>query len=686
MVWPSYFLIIFLVTLLLVGLVYLQRRFLPVICEKPLSPHQVGPVSTRQSVVGLGLLYLAGAGLVLVITRSLLSQQLPGWDLVLTWFIFVLASALRSIPLDRVAAFWQANAELGLALCLAQFALIGVLASYYSAANLVYFAWLGLFFALLNLWRFRGRIPRIYWVMSLALVVYSYDLNAWWTATIGDDLNFHEIAWLLSEKVTFAELGQYLFNAGGAHGAHTFLSSFLQAVSMKLFGHGSFGWRFSSLYLLAWGLVFYYYFLKSFLDEQVAFLTVALLAFSVYIIDFGKIGYNNLQALFALWLALAATTWALRSKTELSFAVLGTALALCLYVYPVALYVLPLPFLLLAWYEFPVSWPVIKRWALMSAVPLALSFPLFLQPVYWDTKQQGTFLNQPELLQWPLLAFHFGSNLLYALYSFLYSHEQSHFLVYSHVDPVSAAFLLIGFALLLSQARRQRFAIFMLLTYLYFVFFVGASHDRLTPSNTRMFMLLPWYALFTTWGLRWVTGRLFGSRPAISVIAQFILVVVIAGANLYQGYDQAYRRYASEHYIETLFLRINDSIYQAEPEKPKNYFFLLDADWSEMGLRNYQYIYPSMAWAQFYSLTLEAPQLPVTHQALLAERETIIIISPFLNPQHADWPQLLGLQLEQLGKVRCDVFTPDGLNFRFYLYHSPDLPQACPPTAKTPQN
>ncbi len=676
--WPSYFLYILIATLLLLVLLFFQRRLAVAIHEQPLAPIAFGKISLLQSRIGLLLFIAAGIGMALVIFRSLTGERLPGWDLVLTWLLFMVAAALRSVPLQAITSAWREQGAVGLALAWAHLSLVGVLASYYAASNLFYFAVLGLLFSLVNLWHFRARIPRIFWVMSLALLAYTYNINAWWTAVIGDDLNFHELAWRMAEQVTFSELGQLLFNAGGAHGSHTFLSSFLQAISMKFFGHGSFGWRFSNLYLLSWGILFYYFFLKSFIEERIAILAVFFLAFSLYIISFGKIGYNNLQALFALLFVFAATAWALRSKSELSFAVLGSGLALCLYVYPAALYILPLPLLLLAMHEFPLSWPVIKRWLLMLAVPAALSFPLFLQPIYWDTKQQGTFTNQPALMELPNLIRHFASNLLYSFYSFVYVHDGTHYLVYSYLDPLSAVFLLLGFILLLYQARRQRFAIFMLLAYLFFLFTVGASHDRRLPPTTRMFLLLPWFVLFTAWGLRWVTQRFEKSWPRAAILFQAIILLCVAALNLYQGNRQSYAHFASRHQIETLFLRVAENIYKADPDRPKNYTFLLDQDWSEEGLRIYLHLYPYMARAQYSRVRLDIPEIPTHYWLKLAERDTVVIISPFMNPDHSAWPGLLGKQLERLGKVRCEVRSPDGANFRFLLYHSPDLPQACP--------
>jgi 4-amino-4-deoxy-L-arabinose transferase-like glycosyltransferase len=114
---------------------------------------------------------------------------------------------------------------------------------------------------------------------------------------------------------------------------------------MKLFDNRNFGWRFSNPFLMACSLPFFYYFFKAFVSQRIALMAVILLGFSHYLLSFSKIGYNNLQALFATGLVLASLTWALQSMKPIAFSATGLVMGLCFYIYPAALYVVPLPVL-----------------------------------------------------------------------------------------------------------------------------------------------------------------------------------------------------------------------------------------------------------------------------------------------------------------------------------------------------
>jgi hypothetical protein len=176
-------------------------------------------------------------------------------------------------------------------------------------------------------------------------------------------------------------------------------------------------------------------------------------------------------------------------------------------------YVLPLPALLLWMYDRPRTRVSQRRW-LVAGAALALGvFPLVLQPGYWQSKIAGTIFYNAELTGSAFgLGQHVIDNLLYAPLAFLYTVEESHFVVSSYIDPLSGALVLIGLADALYQGRRQRFGRFALLAFGLLLLLVGVSHDRGAPSTTRMFMLLPWYALFTALGLAWLMARLKASR------------------------------------------------------------------------------------------------------------------------------------------------------------------------------
>jgi hypothetical protein len=674
---PSYFLVIIGCFLALAVIMFFMRRRPVLVLENPLTFFENLQVNPSQMRIGYSLLIASGLGMIGVIIWSLIRQQWPGWDLVIVWLLYLSGWALHAVPLTTLIDFWKRDGEYWVSLLLMHIAVVMVLAAYYDVTQIFYLSLLLLVFAFGNLWRFRKRVPIIFWIISITLVFYAININAWWTSVIGDDYGFHDIAWQFAEKMSITQVGDLLFKADGVFGTHPYFSSFVQSISMKFLGHDSFGWRFSNLYLCALGVGLFYFFCKSFVSQRAALIAACLLAFSHYVMSFGKIGYNNLQALFALLLALAVTAWALRWKQPLVFALLGSAIALCFYLYPASLYVVPVPILLLLMYYPPKSRPAIGRWLVMLTAWAAMIYPLLIQPVYWRTKVEGTIFNRPELLQSAAtLVQHFAQNIFYSIFSFLYIIE-GHYVAVSYVDPITAIFVMLGYFILLYQMRRQRFAIFTALVFVFYLFSVGASHDREAPPDTRMFLMLPWFSLFGMWGIVWVEEnikKVSAFRVNSKMVLVPVLLVAIAATNLYQAYQVSYNRYSGTQSAETLFIEVTQNIQRAEPNKPKNVAVIIGDVWGIDGLVEFQNVYPYLAWFHLYQIRITEPTLPETNMSLFSDRNTLIIVSPYLNPE---WQNALDAPLTALGKTRCIVTTPDGQQ-RFLLYYAPDIPNACP--------
>lgn len=675
---PPYFTVILACFFVLAILMLYLRRSAIVVVENPLTVFEKLEVGPGQKRISRHLLVASGLGIVAVIVWSQIVHRFPGYDLVLVWLLFLSGWFLRAVPLRMLAEAWKRDGEYWISLLLLHVAIVIVLAAYYDVNQIFFLSLPLLIFAFVNLWRFRKRVPILYWIISTALVLYAFNINAWWTAVIGDDYGFHDFAWAFAEKMSFAQIGNMLFQADGVFSTHPYFSSFIQGISIKLLGHDSFGWRFSSLYLCAIGIGLFYLFCKSFIPRRTALVAACLLAFSHYVMVFGKIGYNNLQALFAFSLVLALTAWALRWKQPLVFALLGSAMALCFYVYPAALYVLPLPLLLLLLYYPPITRQAIGHWLVMIVVIAAMVYPLMMQEIYWRTKVEGTLYNRPELVQSiGMVVNHFATNLFYALFSYDYIAE-GHYVTTAYVDPLTAVFVPIGYFLLLYQMRRQRFAIFTALGFVFFLFSVGASHDRQTPSTSRMFLMVPWFALFGAWGIMWLeeTIKKAGLLTSSKRVLIPLLVIAIAAVNVYQANQISYMRFYNTQSTETVFMAITQNIQKIDPNKPRNIAVIVQGEWGYYGLVEFQNVYPYLAWFHLYQVPLTEPVLPQTSMALLSDPSTIVLVAPYVDPA---WQNALDPQLTSLGKEHCEVLVPN-LQRRLILYYQPGLPaEICTP-------
>ena len=680
--WPAYFWIIFLCVAAVVALVVLDRRPLPVFWQA--GALAIAAPAPDAALAGQGrwsrwLLAVSAVGLVGTVVSALIGQRPPGLAYAFFIGVYVVAWLVAQAPFKAAAAWWHEHSAAALALLLAHVALIGVLASYYGHPSMLWGLALLLVAALANLLRYRRQVHPLFWIISAALVLYTIRIDAWWFSVVGDEYSFFKYAREIASGQTFNTFGYNFFSGTAVYATHPYLSSVIQALSMKLLGLDNFGWRFSSLYLSALSIGLFYYFSRAFVQRRVALLAAVLLAASHYVMSFGKIGYNNLQALFALGLVLAACAWALRTRRLLAYVSLGLAGGFCFYVYPAAFYALPLPVLLLWLYDRPRSRATWRAWGLAALTVLVLIVPLLLQPGYWESKVFGTLLYNPDLTRTiGTVINHFTTNLLYAFFAIWYIPEPSHFVSVSYLDPVSVVFVLIGLACLLRQARRERFAGFLVLSFGLLLFLVGASHDRLYPSATRMFMLLPWWTLMAALGLVWLQralGDLGLRRLARGALLAAVLAVIL-GLNLYQAYGLAYQHALGRAGLENMFLKLAQDVQAVEGDRPKTFVFVTDPEWGIDGLYMLQNAYgaPSSP-AQLTKITVSTPTLSEADLLRLADPQTLIILKPWL-PE--DWQQALGSQLAALGKEGCPVNRPNSQVPVFVLWHAPELAGLCP--------
>jgi hypothetical protein len=312
------------------------------------------------------------------------------------------------------------------------------------------------------------------------------------------------------------------------------------------------------------------------------------------------------------------------------------------------------------------------RWGIMASTCLALVYPLVLQPGYWQSKLPGTFLNKPELRNTGAAIAHFAWNLVYAFFSWLRIPKDTHFVVVSYVDPLTAALTALGLAASLLAARRNRFAVFLVASFVVELVLVGASHDREYPPTTRMFLMLPWFVTFAALGLEWVLGQL--ARLEVPVRWDLVagsLAVAIIGLNLYQANVLSPQRSAFLQSPETLILRLIERAQREEPAEAKTYVFVTTPKWTSVGLRALPELYP--VHARFADVNVTGTTLPDSAVPLLRDRNSLDIISPWMDPAQA---AALAPSMAALGKVACPIKTTTG-DVRFKLWYTPGLEWLC---------
>jgi hypothetical protein len=677
---PPYFGVIVVLSAALIALFWLWKDDFRLRTGPPKLAHsREGTVSLRQSRIGLVFSLLSGLILLVALYRMAVRGKLPGWDLAAVIVFELVGKALKEIPAQAILRAWRRKRAVFLTVVLAHVSLVGALARHFTDKRWDPVFLIPFFLSLLNLLRLRRRTRLTVWLVLGAVVLYTLFIDAWWFTFIGDEYMFWDSAKRIAHE-TLSQIGSQLFSVDGGIGqGYCYLPSLIQAISLKILGGNNFGWRFSSLYVSALAIPFFYRFFRTFAGRRVAVAVSLFLAASHYIMTFGKIGYPILQAYFAMSLGLAAAAWAVRTRRPVAFASLGFAVALCFYVYPAALYVVPLPFLLLLVFVPPVTRQAIEGWATTAKTLLIAIFPLFFQVDFFRLKLPGTIFFRPSIVQSPSnVVSHFASNLIYAGFSYLYLPEDKHFVAVSYVDPLTAVFFAIGLALVLRRVPRNRFALFLIASHVELLFFVGASHDRLYPPATRMHLVLPWFALIAAIGLSWLIeqAREAGFSKNGTMASAVLLLAAVVGLNVYQAYPFSRRHMTTYQDFWALFNRVALRAGQIAPTPPKRFVVVTDGSWREdpSGYHRIQGIYalpPSPE--QFVVLHLKDGQVPAEARGMLADKNTLVFFQPETQSAARESVERL---LPSFGKIPCPVKTTLG-EPRFNLWQSPELPRMC---------
>jgi len=524
------------------------------------------------------------------------------------------------------------------------------------------------------LWPHRKAIPPIFWVFNAAIVLYTIGINNWRFAIVGDEYPFFLYALDILENQSLTTVLGSFFQAQVVYERFTYLSSLMQAVSMALLGKDSFGWRLGGITLAALSVPLMYGFSKTWLRQRTALIFAGLMAASHFLMNFSKIGYNNMQALFMLSLLLWLAGMVLRSERDLWPVLLGATSGLCFYVYPLALVALPLPYILLLIYR-PPSLRRPRTWLLLIVPWLLLLIPLFLQPSYWQTLFTASVVQSPD----PRLHIrHYLANLLAAFSSFFYAPTQSHFVASAYLDPLSAALAVIGLAWTLRQARRLPFARFLLLAFLVLLVGAGAVHDRALPIVPHTFLILPCFFLFAALGIEWLLDTLphHGSRRFAAILGT-VGAVLILGLNLLQAYTINLTQADTYFAEDRTFLRLMQRDAAHDTINERNYLYFTPADTQLQLLYAVQQAYhlpPSPA--QLIHVPIEeVPEFSNYMVHLLRSEETVVILSPGLD-EDLRWD--MERVLASYAKDLCHV-QPDPLSAPiFNIYIFPKRPLICP--------
>jgi hypothetical protein len=634
-------------------------RFSPQPAQQAEESHeQIVPLRSANAFI-----LLSALGCVISLATALVLRRPPGVELFLCVLLYWLGWLLREELPEKMRAAWRIHrAWIPSFLLFFGAVLMGMAISNWTV-DFPWLVWVLVALSGIPLWFKRSAVPFPVWAFLGGWLLYTFRLDHWLYSVVGDDYAFYTMARDVL-KLPFRDIDSRFFDCCAVYGMHPFISTLLQSAWMAVFGSANFGWRGLNPFLCALALPFYFVFFRAFTSRWVAASTVALLASSSYLMDFLKIGYNNPQAFFGMGLLLAACVWALRQPGGAAYTGLGLAASLCLYIYPPALYALPVAGLVMLFYAPPLSRLRLAHWGLAGGLFLVFASLLFFNPNFIPMRLIGTFAWSDALRSSSGTLFnHTRDNLGMALLSGYYAPEESHFVVAGYQDPLSAALALVGLGLALTQVRRSRFLVLILLSFVLLLYLVGASHDRTTPSTTRMFLLLPWFSLFAAMALEWLTGFFKGGW-----LVKIGVLGLIVGLNFIQAYWLALERDNDSQSLEVLFVRLAQDMERKAPQAGRGYVFLTAGDHGIDGFYLFQDVYPQyLAQATLNSIFVDQQGLTGVKN-LEVDAKHILIQTPYLSPPQVEevWQTL-----NSAGWMSCSQMTYNG-QLRFTVWYAAD--------------
>lgn len=658
----------------------IKDRFLP---EPDLHIEKRNGLTNRRKK----LLVLAVEGLVLEIIYCLISDSLPGLELFLIAGVYLFFLLPENLNLEQwlLASWSQLKNKWALygTFLFTQLALILFIRAMQSTDRFIPFVnyiLLGMAIFLIII-KFK-ELGKIYWIITLGLMLMTYQMNSWHFSKIGDEYSFFYYPFNIISNQNIFQISANFFRIDAVYGNFSYFSALIQYIGMAIFGKNHFGWHISGILVVLLSLPLLYDFFKTFLNERLAFIAVLLLSCSTYLISFSKVGYSNLQSLFIGSLVLWATGRTIKNKSLPWFFALGVLMGLCFYSFPAALFFLPLPLLMLLIYHPPQTK---SDWWMYSQTILGLFLvfiPILFQPAYYDNMLLGTFVGSKV---WVYLGAslpeHFASNLIYSLIGHLVSFRESHYVVSSYLDPLSGAFVVPGILLAIANLRTNRFMKFLVISFFFVLITMGTIHQFDLPPLTRMFQVLPFYVIFAAIGLDWMIrlfasctnrpGKIFSYGLSIALVGIFLLNIVQST----QIFEKRYLIYDSEPTILHL-LQVDAPHVAARPNDFKNYLILSQGNFDLGWLYTFQDIYELPdSRTQYLQLQIDSPQIPpIWLERIRDEENLIVLIPPVLSD---DLRLALQPILAQQGRNPCDIRNNPGEFIEIQAWFSPKYEGLC---------
>jgi len=310
------------------------------------------------------------------------------------------------------------------------------------------------------------------------------DLNSWRYSTIGDDNEFY--VW--AQRILTGPQVNW-FTQSGPYGEHPVLSSAWQALSMRVFGDGLFGWKMASLLAIALSLPFFYWLVRQLLGVRVAIFGTLFFGASHYMFAYAHTGYDNIFPILPTIACLALLVAGIKRSSFVLLFASGIFAGMGFYTFYSSRAIIGIAALVLV----TVGWRRLQTDALLKT---AAGFVMFALPIFatnrWDLVT-ATLNRSTQRADYPFLKLVF-ENIPRTLLGFNYNPADLHYIAGSLMDEVSVTLAVAGMFLALTRFHQCGYRTLMI--WFLVVAAVAGVFSPYAVSISRLHYALPPMAAF----------------------------------------------------------------------------------------------------------------------------------------------------------------------------------------------
>lgn len=393
---------------------------------------------------------------------------------------------------------------------------------------------------LINFWLLQG-------LLVVSMFYYVVDIESWRYGSIGDEFDFYATSrWLVAHS---GERG-YL-DGEGVYGHHPLSASFHQMWGEMLFGNQVYGWRMSGVFCAQIAGLGLFAVLREMINTRTALMGCAVLLASNRMVAMAMTGYNQMQGLAMMVMFWAVLLLAIRRGSYLGYALAGMLAVGGLFTFTLAVPLMLIGAALMLSAGFPKRGkrpanPENAR-SFYTFAPLCVflvgltlvALPRVVDMTWISGQLDLAGLNAGNSAHRASLGEHIALSSLYSVLAFGQIREGTHYASGPLLDPLSALAFIVGLVWLIAGGWRLRYGRWLALSLVGGIGVVGGLCVHPFPPNTRLFILVPIYALVVTTGLvqagRFIAARLKTPRwQGVSGALGVVCVAALFALNWWQ--------------------------------------------------------------------------------------------------------------------------------------------------------